>query len=322
MKKVIKIFMSIFILNMMLTNVFITEVKSENREILNFITVDEGISSIRGNLEGLALILKNGETRFIKNGQVIILNGTNYHSISNEIMVNENNLVFNINNGDYLSKQDGENLLSYVNNIKKSLYLNPDDNIYLIQDYFVVINKKDEKYNVKYYNVENDNFIIKKEVNDIEAEYIAFDEEGKIVVLKDSIVSIYEEDSKVELFKVPEGYQLNYIDKNNYILFNENEYAIVNSYEEKEVITDKEYLVVDRKTTVINNEVLSEMPLSVSYATHVQGYGWQEWKRDEQMTGTSGESKRLEGIKINVEGLPEGVSVVYRTHVQSYGWQN
>lgn len=284
MKKVIKIFMSIFILNMMLTNVFITEVKSENREILNFITVDEGISSIRGNLEGLALILKNGETRFIKNGQVIILNGTNYHSISNEIMVNENNLVFNINNGDYLSKQDGENLLSYVNNIKKSLYLNPDDNIYLIQDYFVVINKKDEKYNVKYYNVENDNFIIKKEVNDIEAEYIAFDEEGKIVVLKDSIVSIYEEDSKVELFKVPEGYQLNYIDKNNYIIFNENEYAIVNSYEEQEIITDKEYPVVDRKTTVINNEVLSEMPLSVSYATHVQGYGWQEWKRDEQMS--------------------------------------
>jgi len=33
---------------------------------------------------------------------------------------------------------------------------------------------------------------------------------------------------------------------------------------------------------------------------HVQDYGWQAWKRDGAMAGTSGESKRLEGIEIRV----------------------
>ncbi len=38
------------------------------------------------------------------------------------------------------------------------------------------------------------------------------------------------------------------------------------------------------------------------------------------MSGTSGESKRLEGIEIKLENAP-GYSIEYRTHVQDYGWQ-
>ena len=64
----------------------------------------------------------------------------------------------------------------------------------------------------------------------------------------------------------------------------------------------------------------SEMP-SVLYQTHVQTYGWQEYVQDGEMSGTSGESKRLEGIRIRLEEA-EGMSVEYRTHVQTYGWQN
>ncbi|WP_366782397.1 hypothetical protein, partial [uncultured Clostridium sp.] len=29
-------------------------------------------------------------------------------------------------------------------------------------------------------------------------------------------------------------------------------------------------------------------------------YGWQEWKSNGEMSGTSGESKRLEGIEIRI----------------------
>ena len=60
---------------------------------------------------------------------------------------------------------------------------------------------------------------------------------------------------------------------------------------------------------------------SVSYCTHVQTYGWQKPVKDGEMSGTEGESKRLEGIQINVSGV-EGLGVEYRTHVQTYGWEN
>lgn len=58
---------------------------------------------------------------------------------------------------------------------------------------------------------------------------------------------------------------------------------------------------------------------SVTYQTHVQDYGWQEWKNDGELSGTSGQSKRLEGINIKLQNLSG--SVEYQTHVQDIGWQ-
>ncbi len=60
----------------------------------------------------------------------------------------------------------------------------------------------------------------------------------------------------------------------------------------------------------------------VSYCTHVQTYGWQDYVKDGQMSGTEGESKRLEGIKINLPDQPYSGGIEYRTHVQTYGWQD
>lgn len=58
---------------------------------------------------------------------------------------------------------------------------------------------------------------------------------------------------------------------------------------------------------------------SVSYRTHVQSYGWQGWKKNGQMSGTTGKAKRLEGINIKLGGVSGGIT--YRAHVQTYGWQ-
>ena len=60
---------------------------------------------------------------------------------------------------------------------------------------------------------------------------------------------------------------------------------------------------------------------TVTYHTHVQTYGWQGWVSNGDMSGTEGESKRLEGIEIGVKvpGLEGGIR--YKTHVQTYGWE-
>ncbi len=63
----------------------------------------------------------------------------------------------------------------------------------------------------------------------------------------------------------------------------------------------------------------------VLYQTHVQTYGWeQDVRHDGAISGTTGQSKRLEAIKIfkgegveNVEG-----NIEYRVHCQTYGWMD
>ena len=67
-------------------------------------------------------------------------------------------------------------------------------------------------------------------------------------------------------------------------------------------------------------ETAADAVPSVEYRTHVQTYGWQDYVKDGDMSGTSGESKRLEGIKIKIAGRDD-LGVEYRTHVQTYGWQ-
>ncbi len=66
----------------------------------------------------------------------------------------------------------------------------------------------------------------------------------------------------------------------------------------------------------------SEQKTTVSYRTHVQTYGWQDYVSNGAMSGTEGEAKRLEGINIKLENQEYSGSIRYKTHVQTYGWQD
>ncbi len=59
----------------------------------------------------------------------------------------------------------------------------------------------------------------------------------------------------------------------------------------------------------------------INYRTHVQSFGWQAWKANGEMSGTSGQAKRLEGIEVKVDNLGISGGVQYKTHIQSYGWE-
>ena len=62
--------------------------------------------------------------------------------------------------------------------------------------------------------------------------------------------------------------------------------------------------------------------VSILYRTHVQNYGWQGFKQNGDMSGTSNEGLRLEGIEIKLDQQQYNLSVDYQTHVQNYGWQD
>lgn len=65
----------------------------------------------------------------------------------------------------------------------------------------------------------------------------------------------------------------------------------------------------------------SSETVASTYRTHVQNVGWQGWKFDGQISGTSGQSLRLEGIEIKMNNLGYDLGVEYQTHVQNIGWQ-
>jgi len=70
-----------------------------------------------------------------------------------------------------------------------------------------------------------------------------------------------------------------------------------------------------------SNSFVSPYKGAVNYRTHIQSIGWQNWKADGEMSGTSGQAKRLEGIEIQLNRNIDG-GIRYMTHVQKYGWQS
>ena len=68
--------------------------------------------------------------------------------------------------------------------------------------------------------------------------------------------------------------------------------------------------------------VPGENNTNVLYRTHVQTYGWQGWKYNGNMSGTSGESKRLEGIELQLTNQQYEGDIIYKTHIQTYGWES
>ncbi len=64
-------------------------------------------------------------------------------------------------------------------------------------------------------------------------------------------------------------------------------------------------------------------PGHIYYSTHVQDYGWLSNIGDGKTSGTSGQSKRVEAIKIKLTGeISNYYDVYYRVHAQDLGWMS
>ena len=90
--------------------------------------------------------------------------------------------------------------------------------------------------------------------------------------------------------------------------------------------TDKELTKSYNFNSVVKNgmtlyaswkEIIANV--DVSYKTHVQTFGWQDFVMNGSLSGTTGKAKRLEGIKIMVQGN-DNLGIQYTTHCQTYGW--
>ena len=70
-----------------------------------------------------------------------------------------------------------------------------------------------------------------------------------------------------------------------------------------------------------DEENKDDKKLQATYVAQGQDYGWQSWVKDGELAGTTGQSRRMEGIKIKLVNAPENAKILYQVHGASYGWQ-
>lgn len=80
--------------------------------------------------------------------------------------------------------------------------------------------------------------------------------------------------------------------------------------------------LVEKGAAAPGNTVNSFREAKVSYSTHCQTYGWKSTVYDGETSGTTGEAKRLEAIKISFPYEPNQEEIQYQVHMQKYGWQS
>lgn len=94
-------------------------------------------------------------------------------------------------------------------------------------------------------------------------------------------------------------------------------------------VTEKDKVDTDVQEDAITNnsmEILESAKAipnapNVVYSTHIEKYGWSPDAENGEHSGTQGEAKRLESIKIQINGIKD-LGVSYSTHIEKKGWTN
>lgn len=61
--------------------------------------------------------------------------------------------------------------------------------------------------------------------------------------------------------------------------------------------------------------VKNKKPTKIKYRSHIQDIGWQAWKKDGELSGTTGQAKKIEAIQIDFSK-----EVYVKAHIQDKGW--
>ncbi len=137
-------------------------------------------------------------------------------------------------------------------------------------------------------------------------------------------VTIQKKDGSTEEFTLEEGKSLSSLSGENKIRFEETKKAIEYNFtgfiEQQTNTPVKETDAITKHMTLIT-QFEKKVP-NVLYQSHVEKIGWQTYVKNGTTSGTTGQTKRVEAIRIEVENTDYSGEVSYRTHVEKIGWQD
>ena len=190
------------------------------------------------------------------------------------------------------------------------LFFSLSFNVNALEDNDIMEREIDKNSINTYEDYSDSNGIFEDDVNSldtsIEANVEGFDLKETTDLIESSENEIAADDDKIVLNDLNDT-------KNT-----DNDKAILNdSIEVKNVDNDKNAsevsLALDDDSGIVS---------SINYQVHAEKIGWQDYKKDGELAGTTGESKRLEAIKISLNDNEYNGSVEYRVHVEKIGWQD
>jgi len=101
--------------------------------------------------------------------------------------------------------------------------------------------------------------------------------------------------------------------------YNSNNYPVYRSHVQD--VGDQDFVVAYNVSGTTGEakrvEAIQIMSDEIEYRVHLQDKGWTGWVRGGTYIGTTGESRRLEAIEIR-----SSRTIVAQAHVQDIGWQN
>lgn len=323
LKRISRILIVLFVFNILLTNINVLQSNAEISYKYNFIELEDNIKDIQLFNDNVFVINNEGKAVFYKGEESLTLEGNGYIFISNKYVKNENNDIFDMETGEFLNNDIKDHIL----NVYEILENSSENSIYFLDDRFIKISKDETGMDLKYYIIEEGKYILENEILDLNTEVVSFDSGGNIYLVGNDKLVKYENNSTI--IENLNGYKAKYIDEDNILIFKDNKYALVtskkNTEDENKEAKNEEVLdeIIESSSGIENineEQVIKTSNSNISYQTHIQYEGWQDWRTDGQMSGTEGKSLRLEGIRINAN-LPEGASISYRTHIEDIGWQ-
>ncbi|WP_374931792.1 N-acetylmuramoyl-L-alanine amidase [Neobacillus driksii] len=177
--------------------------------------------------------------------------------------------------------------------------------------------------------------------DDINAEYVETIERADIFNKDEKIVGEFKPATQLRFDAIKDGKvyfmwdgDLAYIEEKSTKKIGIENLNSVENQEELDTSGDVEILtpaIEQDKTPVEKNTILQKSaPIpapalaavenpSISYAAHVQDIGWQNKVSNGKISGTEGQAKRLESIKISIDNVQD-LGVKYSTHAEDYGW--
>lgn len=148
------------------------------------------------------------------------------------------------------------------------------------------------------------------------SEKIAADKEAD--ALKESLAEVWSDEVAIAAS----------IEKENWFKDRNDKYAEESVESSIESISESSSVVEESSSEVVVPEEPEEPEVpevkipSVNYQAHVQDYFWLAEVKDGKLSGTLGEARRLEAIKVSLSNLPVQGGVEYQAHVQDYGWMD
>lgn len=102
------------------------------------------------------------------------------------------------------------------------------------------------------------------------------------------------------------------------------EFTVIVEAEKNESQTKETAQTSDETTDrspIYRRSALAATP-TITYQTHVQDIGWQTPTANGEVAGTTGQKKRIEAIRIQVNNSSLNGDIEYSSHIQEQGWQS